>query len=182
MMRITIFAAALVLAACTGEQASQSAETAADNGCPATANATWESLQIEATTSGADCEQAEARIVIRNGGEQVWNETYPVSQNMALAGAADPEEMQRRLNEWINPPGAASDSTGDLPEWEANAANPMSGEFPFYVEEGVDRAAYEAVRGRDAPMFCYIQGMESAACLVLDNGRLTKIGVQSFPG
>lgn len=58
----------------------------------------------------------------------------------------------------------------------------MSGEFPFYVEEGLDRAAYEAVRGRDAPMFCYIQGMESAACLALEDGRLAKIGVQSFPG
>jgi hypothetical protein len=97
-------------------------------------------------------------------------------------GAESVEDMQRRLNEWVNPPGAARDSTGDLPVSAAGARSPMSGEFPFYVEEGVDRARYEGLRGRDAPMFCYVQGMESEACLAFENGRVTKIGVQSFPG
>jgi hypothetical protein len=27
-----------------------------------------------------------------------------------------------------------------------------------------------------------VQGMESEACLAFENGRVTKIGVQSFPG
>jgi len=99
-----------------------------------------------------------------------------------LAGAESVEDMQRRLNEWITPAGAARDSTGDLPVWEANATQPMSGEFPFYVEEGVNRERYETLRAQDAPMYCYVQGMESEACLVRENGRLTKIGVQSFPG
>lgn len=181
MRTILFVTAALSLAACEGAQ-SPAAEDTAANGCAATASSSWQSLQVEASASGADCEQAEARITITNGGQQVWSETYPAAQVMVLAGAADTEDMQRRLTEWIAPAGAASDSTGDLPAWPANAETPMSGEFPFYAEEGIERAAYEALRSRDAPMYCYVQGMESAACLALEDGALTKIGVQTFPG
>jgi hypothetical protein len=31
-------------------------------------------------------------------------------------------------------------------------------------------------------MFCYVQGLESLACLVEQDDRLEKIGVQAFPG
>jgi len=31
-------------------------------------------------------------------------------------------------------------------------------------------------------MYCYVQGMESLACLVISDEGLEKIGVQSFPG
>jgi hypothetical protein len=32
-------------------------------------------------------------------------------------------------------------------------------------------------------VFCYVQGMESMACIGLSkDGQMTKIGVQSFPG
>jgi hypothetical protein len=56
-------------------------------------------------------------------------------------------------------------------------------EFPFYLEpEWNDRVGYEELRARNAPMYCYVQGMESLACLALQDGQLYKIGVQSFPG
>jgi hypothetical protein len=182
-MRLLVVAAtALALVACNQQAEDQPAETIAENGCPATASGTWEGMQVEASASGADCAQAQATITIRNGANTLWSEAYPANQVMVLAGAESVEDMQRRLNEWVNPPGAARNSTGDLPVWAADAAHPMSGEFPFYAEEGVDRPRYEALRGADAPMFCYVQGMESEACLALENGRLMKIGVQSFPG
>ncbi|HJS79007.1 MAG TPA: hypothetical protein VJ748_00160 [Vitreimonas sp.] len=183
-----LFAAlfALMLAACNQaaektEQPDASAQVA-ENGCPAAASGTWQGMQIEASANGADCATAQATLSIGSNGATLWSETYPANQVMVLAGAESVEDMQRRLNEWVNPPGAARDSTGDLPVWAAGARSPMSGEFPFYVEEGVDRARYEGLRGRDAPMFCYVQGMESEACLAFENGRVTKIGVQSFPG
>lgn len=183
-MRLMITAlSALLLAACN--QATETAGDAgqtAENGCPANASGAWENFQVEASANGADCATAEATITIRDGDTELWSQTYPVSQVMVLAGPESVDDMQRRLNEWVNPPGAARNSTGDLPIWTTNAENPMSGEFPFYAEEGVDRAAYEAIRGRDTPMFCYVQGMESEACLALENGRVTMIGVQSFPG
>jgi hypothetical protein len=186
-MRLLIAAlCALMLAACnqaaeTTDQPDASARVA-ENGCPAAASGTWQGLQVDASASGADCGSAQATITIGNNGATLWSETYPANQVMVLAGAESVEDMQRRLNEWVNPPGAARDSTGDLPVWAAGAQSPNSGEFPFYAEEGVERATYETLRGRDAPMFCYLQGMESEACLALENGRVTKIGVQSFPG
>jgi len=183
-MRAVIIIAAFALTGCNEQPLSETANQAeAENGCPATASGVWESLRLEASAFGADCDEAQATITIRNNaGEALWSQIHPAGQNFTLAGAESVEDMQRRLNEWINPPGAARDSTGDLPEWPANADSPADGEFPFYVEEGVDRRTYEALRQRDAPMFCYTQGMESLACLALEEGRLTKIGVQSFPG
>ena len=89
--------------------------------------------------------------------------------------------MQRRLQEWVSPPGAAPDSTGDLPEWAANADYPGNSEFPFRPY-GLERADYAALRARDAPMFCFVQGMESQACFWLDQGALRRIGEQQFPG
>jgi hypothetical protein len=31
-------------------------------------------------------------------------------------------------------------------------------------------------------LFCFVQGMESLACLALQDGALVKVGVQAFPG
>jgi hypothetical protein len=73
-------------------------------------------------------------------------------------------------------------TTKALPEWKAKDDFPINGEFMFYVEEGIDRAAYDVIRKADLPMYCFVQGMESVACLVLQDGGLFKVGVQSFPG
>ncbi len=182
-MRILVGAAlAFAMAACSQAPQSDDKQQVSDNGCPAAAQASWETFRIEGFVQGDNCADAQAAIAIRSGDSTLWSQSYPVDQVMVLKNAQSAEEMQRRLNEWIAPPGAGRDSTGDLPEWAEGDANPMSGEFPFYLEEGVDRAAYEALRARDAPMFCFVQGMESQACLALENGELTKIGAQSFPG
>jgi hypothetical protein len=101
---------------------------------------------------------------------------------MVLAGADSVADMERRLQEWVSPPGAALDSTGDLPEWAADAANPGESEFPFHPYGGMDRAAYAALRTADAPMFCFVQGMESQACFWLDAGALRRIGELQIPG
>ena len=81
------------------------------------------------------------------------------------------------MSTWI-----VCDSTADLPVWPAGADAPDAGEFPFYVEEGFDRTGYEGMRAADRAMFCYVQGMESLACVAAVDGRLDKIGVQTFPG
>jgi|CXWL01.1.fsa_nt_gi hypothetical protein len=187
-MRAFTVMGVLALAACdpSAEQPGQTREAA--NGCPAAAASSWTAddgvvFIIGASAIGADCAQANAALSIQNAaGETVLNEAYPVDEVMTLAGAESVEDMQRRLAEWINPAGAGPDSTGDLPEWVQGEDNPMSGEFPFYVEAGMGRAGFEALRARDLAMFCYEQGMESVACLAVDNGELKRIGLQTFPG
>jgi predicted small secreted protein len=194
LMRVLLMAAALTLAACnpsTGgdAQAPGAATTEADgaNGCAATESAPWnagsETLTVEAVSAGADCANAEATITLRRAeGAAMYSQTLPASQIMTLAGAESAADMQRRLQEWVSPPGAAMDSTGDLPEWTANAANPGESESVFHPYGGMDRAAYAALRAADAPMFCFVQGMESQACFYLDSGALRRIGEQQFPG
>jgi hypothetical protein len=187
-MRLAFVIAIVALTACGVRNDAPAPSVEAANLCPASTSSTWAAgagtvLSIDAATTGADCAQATATIAIHApGGATVWRQSYPAEQLMTLAGASTPEDMQRRLGEWIVPGGAAADSTGDLPQWSAQDDSPMNGEFPFYPEEGIDRTTYAALRSRDAPMYCYVQGMESLACLAWDNGALTLIGVQTFPG
>ncbi|MET0546979.1 MAG: hypothetical protein ABWZ40_11770 [Caulobacterales bacterium] len=135
----------------------------------------------EAFTDGPECTRAVAVLVIRNPkGEAVWTDTFNTSQNMVLSGAADVKAMQAALTEWIAPDDKSS--TADLPEWAKDQPQPIQGEFPFYVEEDVTRDVYRDLRTKKLPMFCYVQGIESQACLALEDGALQKIGAQSFPG
>jgi hypothetical protein len=195
-MRLMLIAAVLALTACNpspnggAEPAPAEAQTAqADgtNNCPATASAPWnaggQTITIDASAVGVDCANAQATILFRTAaGAELYVETFEVSQVMVLAGAESRADMERMLREWIMPPGAAADSTGDLPEWPTNATLPGDSEFPFHPEQGVDRAAYAALRTADQPMFCYVQGMESQACVTLEGRALRLIGVQQFPG
>lgn len=187
-MRILAMAVAVTLGACGAATDEPEVRQAAANGCPASTSTNWTPqsgvvFTIDAATTGTDCAQASATITIRRaGGETLWSETHPAAEVMVLAGAETPQDMQRRLGEWISPGGAAADSAGDLPAWKTGEEAPMSGEFPFYPEDGLDRTSYEALRTRDAPVFCYVQGMESLACLAWDNGALAKVGLQTFPG
>lgn len=43
-------------------------------------------------------------------------------------------------------------------------------------------AIYEGYRAKARPVFCYVQGGESMACLLWDADRLVRLGVQTFPG
>lgn len=188
MIRAIILTGALALTACT--PAEQTTETqlptppqaALTGACATSASSMWNGLSISAESGGDNCAAATARITIRDGVDTLISEDYQSDQVMTLAGAESVEDMQRRLGEWIMPAGAMMDRASDLPEWAQGDDHPMSGEFPFYTEEGVDRAAYEAIRSRDAPLFCYVQGMESLACFIHEGGALTRVGLQSFPG
>ncbi len=211
-MRAFVVAAALAVAACTppteqsadqpadqstaavvpnksaDQPAGQSTAAAGPQNCDATAPSTWvagsETITVEASSVGADCANAEATITLRRadgGGGAMYSQVFPANQIRVLAGANTVADMERRLQEWVSP-SAALDSTGDLPEWAANAAVPGESESPFHPYGGMDRAAYDALRAADAPMFCFVQGMERQACFWLDAGALRRIGEKQIPG
>lgn len=184
-MRILFAGAlALMLAACS-QAADQSATV---TGCAANATTSWApeggpALNIEANVSGPDCQHAVATLVIRDAQNNVqWAEIYRAEHVMVLAGAADAAAMQTAANEWVAFDNHTMATTGALPEWPANAEQPQNGEFPFYPESDVTREIYNTYRTRDLPMYCYVQGMESQACLTWDTDRLVLLGVQTFPG
>lgn len=180
-------AAAMAVAAC-GPQRPVGAppDTLAAHGCEAAAEFSWTAgagYRISASTIGATCGDAEATLHVADAaGAVVFSEAFAAANVLPLAHVENAAQMQAALAEWIDPAGAAIAASGDLPAWAPGADTPMSGEFPFYPEGAFEREAYEALRARNTPMFCYVQGMESYACHALENGVLTKVGVQTFPG
>lgn len=194
-MRILVVAAVLAVSACSpapeksaDASGDKSTEAAAPSNCNASASSSWaaggdETLTVEGTTTGADCAGAEARFTLRRpGGSALYEQAFPANQIMVLAGATSVADMKSRLQAWVGGGGAALDNTSDLPEWAAGAANPGASEFPFHPYGGMDRAAYETLRAANAPMLCFVQGMESQACFWLDAGALRRIGEQQIPG
>jgi len=182
-VRFILAACALALtAACTFT--AQTAET----GCSLSASNQWQAggttFTVEGATSGPDCEHAVATLVLRNAdGVAIWAEAHITEDIMVLKPAHDVAAMRTALAEWIDPAkNTTMLSTSALPEWPENAEMPESGEFPFYPAEGYDRETYTALRAANLPLFCYVQGMESLACLSYGDGGVEKIGVQTFPG
>ena len=175
---------AVLVAGCLQQTGHRGAAT----GCVATASKTWRAdstsnLQVEAYTSGPDCEHAVATLVIRDPENTVlWAEAAPTEDIMMLAPARDQRAMQRALGEWINYDNHTRATTSALPDWPANATGPQNGEFPFYPAEGYDHDAYMTLRQNNLPIYCYVQGMESMTCLAWGDGGLENIGVQTFPG
>jgi hypothetical protein len=181
-MRI-ILAAAILVAACTPAQEREQMSS----GCVVRATHPWEgagmTYSVEATATGPDCQRAVATLIIRDSsGVPVYADAHLAGDIMMLAPAHDTAAMQTALQEWVTFDNHTMASTSALPDWPANATGPQNGEFPFYPEQAYDRDSYMRVRANGLPLFCYVQGMESQACLALADGEFSKVGVQSFPG
>jgi hypothetical protein len=186
-MRLLVLVALAALAAgCQRIERQEEVERLAP-GCDARAVHEWVAgetqLSVEATTVGPDCSRAVATFVVRDGsGVPLYTDVHIAEHVMTLAPARDQAAMQTALEEWVMP-STMMISSSALPDWPANAAAPQNGEFPFYPEEGYDRESYMALRTNNVPLFCYVQGMESMACIAFSgDGDVSKIGVQSFPG
>jgi hypothetical protein len=180
-MRTWLVAAAALLGACAQERPTEKQAEAAS--CAAAAASVWRELRVEASSAGVDCESANAAIVLRNSaGEGLYSETFPAAQVLTLATARTQAGMQAALSEWIASSNHSMDTSGALPDWPQGADAPVSGEFPFYPREGMTRDAYMNLRRANVPLFCFVQGMESMACLALEGGAVAKAGVQAFPG
>lgn len=157
-------------------------------GCVASAEAPWRPLSgasfaVAATSAGPDCAHAVATIAVRAANGQVlWVDAAPSEHLSGFSDAHDVATMQTALAGWINSSNHTMASTSALPDWPEGADAPQNGEFPFHPEPDLDRDAYLALRTANAPLFCYVQGMESQACVALQNGAMSKVGVQSFPG
>jgi hypothetical protein len=152
--------------------------------CDARARSPWQKgVVAEAQSQGATCANAVVTLVLRDAnGKPIWVESFVGAQVMVFAGVQNKPEMTRALSDWIDQKSAMMPRTDKLPDWAKNAEAPQAGEFPFYRDAGIDREMYMKLRGAKLPMFCYVQGMESMACVALDGEGVTKVGLQTFPG
>jgi hypothetical protein len=163
--------------------------TAAAGDCNVRATSAWAvagaGYTAQAISDGPTCEQAVLLLVVRDpSGKAVWTDSARADQLMTFQGVTDKTVMTTTLADWINQEDSMMKKGEALPAWDADQPQPVSGEFPFYLDEGIDRELYEKVRRANGPLFCYVQGMESMACVSLDTttGEMTRVGAQSFPG
>jgi len=162
---------------------------AAPAGCNVRARVPWlivsgRALVAEAMSDGPSCVNAVVTLVVRNAaGQPIWTDSRIGSQVMIFAGVSNARDMARNLKDWLDQRRSALPRTDALPDWPMGAPSPTAGEFPFYPDGDVGRETYVKLRNAKLPLFCYVQGMESMACVALTgDGRMTKVGVQSFPG
>lgn len=193
-LAIAMILGMVVLAGCQR----QAPATASGAGCTANALSQWEVgasqiYQISAASAGPDCAKAVITLVVRGpeGAPLFVTALAAGDGNLAFADVKDGPDMQARLTSWIEPAQASLTTTADLPLWPEGADGPLakpvegiSGTFPF-VPDGetyAARATYEALRSAKSPVFCYVQGTESYACLTAQDGAVFSIGLQVFPG
>lgn len=165
------------------------ASPALAGGCDANASKTWSpdggatTYTIDAVTVGPDCANAVALLTIRAAdGSLRYQDSFETAYVMLLGDKADPSAMKTGLEEWVDVSNSSLDNTGKLPKWAEGADAPEAGEFPFYPDPGVDQSYYEELRAANQPMLCFVQGMESSACLAFADDGFTLVGDQSFPG
>lgn len=157
---------------------------AAAEDCTQSVEAVWlDTYSVEASAQG-ECGSAGVSLAVfnQNGGVE-YQATFDPNELFGFYDVATLAEMQAALLDWISNYADIA-SAAKLPAWPEGADGPESGEFPFYVEEGVTREIYERARAEDRPMVCFIQGAESLLCLLKNpkTGALESIGVQTFPG
>jgi hypothetical protein len=191
MKRIAALLVLVGLAACGPAAngpvaANKSAPATAASGCAAAARSTWvaaegNAFSAEAYTSGPTCQLAVATIVVRAAeGAAIMVEAAPTQHLFGLNEAKESGEMEAKLAEWLDQKSSPFATSDKLPAWAKGAEQPAAGEFPFYPD--VDRDGYEQIRAAKAPLFCFVQGMESQACYALRDGQFDRVGVQTFPG
>jgi hypothetical protein len=131
-------------------------------------------LVAEAVTiCGVDDDRICATLSLTNSASaRVYEGRFPSDEVMVLAWAA-PGQLAASLDEWLTA-FTDLDNTIHLPREDA--------EFPFYPAEGLTRDDIDELRTMGHDMACYIQGMESAMCLLRDGDGVREIGVWLFPG
>ncbi|MET0182832.1 MAG: hypothetical protein ABW199_08110 [Caulobacterales bacterium] len=196
-MKNTIAAIALLaLAACgqaqdatkEGDTPAQNTAASGPNLCEAKAEKVWVEVNganytVEAATAGPSCAEAVATLTVRGPeGVSLHQFRAPVQQIFGLRDAADPAAMQTEVTAWLGQTPPALANTGGVPDWREVNLQPDVSEFPFYPQEGMDRATYLSIRTARLPMFCFAQGRESMNCLYLKDGQVAPYGLQTFPG
>jgi hypothetical protein len=163
------------------------ATAAAAPGCEASVGVVWtpagqRPLRAEAFSHGPSCDKAIVVLTVRGSdGKPLWVDARVGQFVMLFAGVKNVGAIKTALGDWIRQNHQLK-TAASLPSWPPGAQQPASGEFPFLPDEAVDRDFYESARRAKLPLFCYVQGMESMACVVLKDGGMTKLGVQLFPG
>lgn len=155
--------------------------------CQAQYERVWGKAHIYADALGADCGKSVLVLTVRDvKGNVLWASVHRSVDLLSFqdSGKLNAQSMKARLGEWVAEQQGRANS-GALPDWPSSAKDgtlPPEAEFPFRVAEGMERKDYLLLRKAKLPVLCFVAGMESERCLVLNGSDVTEIGTQSFPG
>ena len=148
---------------------------------------------INASSLGSNCAQAAVVLIVRDGKGEVKYSFVGAAKdigsftNLAESPVTDVKKMRVALAQWLDA-GLSSkmNKLSNFPDWKVGADGPAEdppSEFPFTVSSDLDRNSYIDWRKQNVPVFCFVQGMESARCIVLTKQDVvSEVGIQSFPG
>jgi hypothetical protein len=152
--------------------------------CAGKVSRAWGKFTIEAMADGPTCDHAVAVIVIRNAKHDVVYSLAGAAEHNAVFLNNESGKIKQALTDWISARGERRMS--ELPNWKQGADSPAQeppAEFPFVVSGEIGRNDYLALRKAGAPLFCFVQGMESERCVAATkDGDIRDVGVQLFPG
>jgi hypothetical protein len=164
----------------------------ANAACNASYEAPWKAsgkfgYNIAAYAVGADCRTAIVVLAVTDATHKpIWQKSL-LSEYVAMFSddhTTNGTKMQAAVEAWVQTGLEASlSNAGALPEWPKGAAEPTREEFGFFIDATIDRESYLAWRTQKRPVFCFVQGIESEACILADDsGQILDIGGTSFPG
>jgi hypothetical protein len=183
MKRLSLGLLALGLIACSPAEppTTTTAEipatsTSARSGCNATASRDWSAVGsqyyvIEAEAHGATCAEAVATIRIETtDGQVLFTHDYPTRDvSLAFNPNSNQTGLRDEIDSWTQNT-AATGSAAALPAWPSRAQRPPG------FQPVVTRNVYEQARGNQSALFCYPDGGESNACVVVAGTRATLLG------
>ncbi len=155
--------------------------------CQAQFERRWDKAHIIVNALGPDCGHAVLVLTVRDSKNNVlWTgvQRSVDLMNFQDSGKLNSKTMQAELGNWVAEDSHLPNSAA-LPDWPASVQDgtlPPKAEFPFRVTEGLARQDYLDLRKARLPILCFVGGMESQHCLVLDGEKVTEIGSQAFPG
>ncbi|HWA01205.1 MAG TPA: hypothetical protein VG841_12915 [Caulobacterales bacterium] len=126
---------------------------------------------ITARAEGPSCAQAVVTLTIRAAnGDPLWvfAETYAVMQGGEAASRLAPAAIDRLdefLMSWAD---VTIKTTGDLPEWRAEAATLAESVQGMSYATPFDRDSYERFRRQNLRDLCFAVGPESSQCIIMD--------------
>jgi hypothetical protein len=161
--------------------------------CNHTVKVPWTSakalkLSLHASSLGETCASTVIVLSVTSAkGEMLWA-TSRLSQQVLLFaedGKKTDQTVKAALKQWLTI-GQKGErvTTKMLPDWPEGQDAPTSeGEFGFFASETSSREFLLEQKTANHPMFCFVQGMESEACIIATkNGEVVDIGGYRFPG
>lgn len=161
--------------------------------CKASATHVWQASKvlrftIEAVTTGKSCDTAVALLIVRNDKDVPLYTFVAPTENVAMLAKdhrTGGQTMQQAVTEWISLESNFRKPDFLMP-WPKGSDSPPvkeGEEFAFMVSDQISRDTYEAGRSSGNTLYCFVQGIESEACLsAADSETVTQIGYQPFPG